>query len=171
MDEGYGPRRYPRVLRYAACVTCITCVARIAFIACIGSGPPSPLPKIDFEARVRSNWAEKTLSACSLPVWNLKMEARVTFNPAVFSLDVVKTACYKFLDKFSPTIELQDGLIVCLLQIDSRLSEDSIGVEIANLKKEVLDQDLRQRLKIETEPVRNLILAHVFSKTGLIADE
>lgn len=99
------------------------------------------------------------------------MEARVTFDPAVFSLDVVKTACYKFSDKFSPTIELQDGLIVCQLQIDSRLSEDSIGVEIANLKKEVLDQDLRQRLKIETEPVRNLILAHAFSKTGLIADE
>lgn len=99
------------------------------------------------------------------------MEAKVTFDSAVFSLDVVKTACYRFLDKCSPSIELRDGVIVCQLQFDSRFSEASIAAEIANLRKEVLDQDLRQKLKIETEPLRNLILAHAFSKTGLIADE
>jgi len=99
------------------------------------------------------------------------MVTEVTFDEAVFNLDAVKTACYKFLDKFSPSIEVRDGVIVCQLQFDSRFSEASIVEEIANLKKEVLDQDLRQKLKIETEPVRNLFLAHAFSKTGLIADE
>jgi len=34
-----------------------------------------------------------------------------------------------------------------------------------------LDQDLRETLKVETEPVRNLILAHAFSKTGIISHE
>jgi His-Xaa-Ser system protein HxsD len=42
---------------------------------------------------------------------------------------------------------------------------------VESFKKEVLDQDLRLKLKAETEPIRNLILAHAFSKTGLIADE
>jgi His-Xaa-Ser system protein HxsD len=99
------------------------------------------------------------------------MVSEVKFDPAVFSVDVIKAACYRFSDKFSTAIEIRDGLIVCALQFDTRIAEPSIETEINNLKKEVLDQDLRLRLKSETEPVRNLILAHAFSKTGLIADE
>ena|SRR5207244_1546778 len=99
------------------------------------------------------------------------MVSEVRFDLAVFSLDAVKAACYRFLDKFSPSREVRDGGIVCQLQFDSKSSEGLIAAEIENLKKEVLDQELRQKLKAETEPVRNLILAHAFSKTGLIADE
>ena len=95
----------------------------------------------------------------------------VKFDSAVYTVDAIKAACYRFSDKFSALIEIRDGLIVCSLQCDSKLSESSIDAEIENLKKEALDQDLRQKLRIETEPVRNLILAHAFSKTGLIADE
>jgi His-Xaa-Ser system protein HxsD len=99
------------------------------------------------------------------------MVSEVTFDPAVFSLDSVKAACYRFSDRFSPSIEIRNSTIVCQLKFDSRFSEASIPAEIDNFKKEVLDQDLRQKLKVETEAVRNLILAHAFSKTGLIADE
>jgi len=99
------------------------------------------------------------------------MVTEVRFDVSVFSLDAVKAACYRFLDKFSPSIEVREGAILCLLHFDSKISEASIAAEIENLKKEVLDQELRQKLKAETEPVRNLILAHAFSKTGLIAGE
>lgn len=40
---------------------------------------------------------------------------------------------------------------------------------VHRLKKEALDQTLRTRIKKETEQVRNLILAHAFSKSGLIS--
>ena len=46
------------------------------------------------------------------------MKIDVTFDPAVFSLDAVKAACYKFLDRISPDIELSQGKIVCRLNID-----------------------------------------------------
>ena len=99
------------------------------------------------------------------------MVNQVKFDSAVYHLDAVKAACYKLSDRFSALIEISDGVIVCNLQFDRGVSESSIDSEIENLKKEVLDQDLRHKLKTETEPVRNLILAHAFSKTGLIADE
>jgi len=38
---------------------------------------------------------------------------------------------------------------------------------LADFKKEILDQNLRLKIKRETEPMRNLILGYVFSKTGL----
>ena len=50
-------------------------------------------------------------------------------------------------------------------------SEKKIQEYLDDFKKEVLDQDLRENIKRETEAVRNLILSHAFSKTGLIQDE
>ena len=99
------------------------------------------------------------------------MASELRFDLAVFSIDAIKAACYRFSDKCSPAIEVQERTIVCQLQFDSKLSDASIVSEIENFRKEVLDQELRQKLKAETEPIRNLILAHAFSKTGLIADE
>ena len=99
------------------------------------------------------------------------MKIDVTFDSAVFPLDVVKTACYRFIDRFTPHLELCDGKIVCHLEFDAKFSEAAASATVDNLKREVIDQDLRLKLKFETEPIRNLILAHAFSKTGLIADE
>ena len=100
------------------------------------------------------------------------MSNEVRFDLTVYNIDAVKAACYRLLDRFSASIEVHQGAAICQLQFDSPgMSEAAIAAEIENLKKEVLDQDLRQKLKNETEPVRNLILAHAFSKTGLIADE
>jgi His-Xaa-Ser system protein HxsD len=99
------------------------------------------------------------------------MKMDISFDSAVYSLDAVKAACYRFLDRFAAEIELHERKILCHLTFDESISEASVSANLENLKKEVLDQDLRIRLKAETEPVRNLILAHAFSKTGLIADE
>src|SRR5262245_40095369 len=98
------------------------------------------------------------------------METEVKFDSKVFSTDAVKSACYKFLDRFSPSINVHDDEIVCVLRFEPSVPESSIAGEVENLKKEVLDQELRQQLRRETEPIRNIILAHAFSKTGLIAD-
>ena|ERR1700674_3433332 len=99
------------------------------------------------------------------------MKIDVTFDSAVFSVDAVKMACYRFLDRFTSDIELCDGKIVCHLEFEEKLDGSAPDAHVDNFKKEVLDQDLRLKLKAETEPIRNLILAHAFSKTGLIADE
>lgn len=99
------------------------------------------------------------------------MKIDVMFDSAVFSLDVIKAACYVFADRFTPDIEISNSHILCHLTFAEGVSQPAAQAQIDRFKKEVLDQDLRRKLRAETEPIRNLILAHAFSKTGLIADE
>lgn len=95
----------------------------------------------------------------------------VIFDSNVFSLNAVKKAAYRHLRTFTSDISVIDGQIQCVLAFATPISEED-GERIRNeFKKEVLDQDLREHLHVETAAVRNVILAHAFSKTGLITDE
>ncbi len=95
----------------------------------------------------------------------------VKFDSRVFSLMAVKKAAYKYIDSFSADISVKDDEVRCLLNFTSPRSDESCARLVDDFKKEVLDQDLREKLKAETEPVRNLILAHAFSKTGIVSNE
>lgn len=94
-----------------------------------------------------------------------------TFDSKVFPMMAIKKAAYKYLQAFSADITMQGEQIHCQITFSSPVSEEEGGRLVEDFKKEVLDQDLRERLKAETEAVRNVILAHAFSKTGLIIDE
>ena len=91
---------------------------------------------------------------------------RVSFSPEVYGLESIKKAAYRFIDKFSIDINPGNGAIECILNFTD--TEKSIPFWVDEFKKEVLDQDLRQAIKAESEPVRNLILAHAFSQSALI---
>lgn len=91
---------------------------------------------------------------------------RISFSSNVYGLESIKKAAYRYIDKFSIDIVHGDGVIDCLLNFTD--AEKSIPYWVDEFKKEVLDQDLRQQIKIESEPVRNLILAHAFSQSALI---
>jgi len=95
----------------------------------------------------------------------------VTFDDRVFSLIAIKKAAYTYLRTFSTEITGQDNQICCQLVFTPAVDEAARVRFVEDFKKEVLDQDLRERLKTETEAVRNVILAHAFSKTGLITNE
>jgi His-Xaa-Ser system protein HxsD len=95
----------------------------------------------------------------------------VTFSTAVFSTTAVKKAAYKFIKTFSADITEQDSLINCALRFSAVQKADETARIISDFRKEVLDQDLRESLKKETEQVRNLILALAFSKTAVVTDE
>lgn len=97
--------------------------------------------------------------------------SEIRFDSNLFSGEAIKRALYRLSDRFVADILKQGSEFVCTLEFPPGKSPESIKRDIANFKKEVLDQDLREKIRAETEPVRNLILAHAFSKTGLIADE
>ncbi|MGH7745225.1 MAG: His-Xaa-Ser system protein HxsD [Candidatus Dormibacteria bacterium] len=90
----------------------------------------------------------------------------IRFATDVFSLESVKRAAYVFTDRYSFDIRIDSDEIVCVAtSLDDRCSGSD---EFAKrFKNAVLDQDLRERIALETEAVRNVILAHAFSKTGL----
>jgi His-Xaa-Ser system protein HxsD len=95
----------------------------------------------------------------------------ISFDSRVFSLVAVKKAAYKYMGSFSADINIKDNEVICVLNFTSPRTDESCARLIDDFKKEILDQDLRETLKSETEPVRNLILAHAFSKTGIVSNE
>jgi His-Xaa-Ser system protein HxsD len=95
----------------------------------------------------------------------------VTFDVKVYSLNAVKKAAYKHVRTFTADICVVDEEIRCLLNFEQPVTEEQGLRLVDELKKEVLDQDLRETLKVETESLRNVILAHAFSKTGLVDNE
>jgi len=99
------------------------------------------------------------------------MKYLIKFSSELYSAECLKKSAYKYIDKFSFSIQPENGQYECELSFEETLPKNTIELIVDDFKKEVLDQDLRQIIKKETEPVRNLILAHTFSKTGLISDE
>lgn len=93
------------------------------------------------------------------------------FDAAVFDLDTVKRAVYRFSDQFSADISTDGSRIVCALSFNVSASLQAKTRTFDELRKEVLDQDLRKRVAAETAPLRNAILALAFSNSKLRRDE
>lgn len=96
------------------------------------------------------------------------LSRELTFDKKVYEVESVKKAAYRFCDQFSVNISLADDAIKCEFTFPFNKTEESINHSLSEFQKELLDQDLRSAIKKETEGVRNLILAHAFSKTSLV---
>lgn len=91
------------------------------------------------------------------------------FDSTAYSVTAVQKACYRFTNIASFDVRTDDASRICV--ICTALGEKSDeGMQHLGqlLRNEALDQHLREKIRAETEGVRNLILAHAFSKTGLI---
>ncbi|SOY74516.1 Radical SAM pair-associated protein [Cupriavidus phytorum] len=94
------------------------------------------------------------------------MTTRLELDAAVYSLEAVQKAAYRFIDRLTILISQRQGTVICELDSVSgaQIPTDDL---LADFKRELLDQQLRFQIKRETEPTRNLILAYAFSRTGL----
>ena len=95
----------------------------------------------------------------------------VHFDHHVFSLIAVKKAAYRYIDVFSTDIVVRVPHIICSLKFSSSIDKRRAAELLDEFRKEVLDQELREQIKIETEPIRKLILAYAFSNTGIPGNE
>ena len=99
------------------------------------------------------------------------MNSTLVFDPAVCALIALEKAAYRFSDRFTCRIETtQAGLQVTLKPKRANMSDETHQAALDDFQTEVLDQNLREKIKIETAPIRNLILAHAFSRTGLVSE-
>jgi His-Xaa-Ser system protein HxsD len=94
------------------------------------------------------------------------IEQQLVFDVSAYSVDSIQRAAYRFSDRLAIDLAQTSEGFLCTLLISDEFSEsvDEIAVEFRN---EVLDQVLRERIRSETEGVRNVILALAFSNTGL----
>jgi His-Xaa-Ser system protein HxsD len=96
----------------------------------------------------------------------LPMETQLRLDSSIYSLEAVEKAVYRFSDRFAGVISKDEQNIVLDLSFNS--DHDSMSETILfDFKKELLDQNLRLKIKTETESTRNLILSYTFSKSGL----
>lgn len=91
----------------------------------------------------------------------------VAFSSAVYSLAAIKKAAYRLCDLVVVDVDANNGQILCSISPLNPDLDHSLQELAAAFRLEVLDQDLREHISAETAPLRNAILAHVFSKTGL----
>ena len=92
-------------------------------------------------------------------------KALVRFSLAVYSIAAIKAAAYHLMDRVTIDLEAQGDEALCSL---SPLQPDvDIDMLVVDFKREVLDQDLREQIAAETAPIRNAVLAHAFSRTGI----
>lgn len=89
----------------------------------------------------------------------------MTFAAESASVDAIQRAAYRFSDRFSCELIPGESEHRCLL---TSVAEVDVAAEVPNFRSEVLDQVLRQRIRAETAPIRTMILAHAFSKTGVV---
>jgi len=91
---------------------------------------------------------------------------KLNLSKEIYCLEAVQKAAYRFIDRLTVLIENDGDELAC--NIDPVVGHEAQFEEhIADFKREILDQQLRKQIKEETEPVRNLILAYAFSRTGL----
>jgi His-Xaa-Ser system protein HxsD len=99
------------------------------------------------------------------------IEERLNFDGAAYSSDAIQRAAYRFSDRLSLDLTRANGNFVCTLRLKDEIADQADEV-LSDFRTEVLDQVLRERIRTETEGIRNLILSVAFSHTGLApADE
>jgi His-Xaa-Ser system protein HxsD len=93
----------------------------------------------------------------------------LAIDTRIYSLEAVKKTAYKFAAVTSIIIQPQTDSVISVLfnfaGVHGRSDPERIISDFCN---ELLDQDLREIIKRETTPVRNLILAHAFSRSSLV---
>jgi His-Xaa-Ser system protein HxsD len=89
----------------------------------------------------------------------------VSFDPAAHSVDAIQRAAYHLSDRATFEVVVAEGGIT--VTVSPLAEEGDLAGLVAELRSEVLDQVLRERIRSETADVRNLVLALAFSRTGL----
>jgi len=93
----------------------------------------------------------------------------LSIDTGIYSLDAIKKTAYKFAAVASVILQPKgDRTINIVFNFEGVQKKSDPSRVIADFCNELLDQDLREIIKRETTPVRNLILAHTFSRSSLI---
>ncbi|MFB3305001.1 His-Xaa-Ser system protein HsxD [Pseudomonas sp. AMR01] len=95
---------------------------------------------------------------------------KLLFDERLYDAQVLQKAAYRSINALTVDLTLDEGHFVCALSSNIGVDEQSFLSAVQEFKKDALDYQLRHRLAVETQPIKNLILGLAFSKTGLISE-
>ncbi|MBI0004501.1 His-Xaa-Ser system protein HxsD [Bartonella sp. M0177] len=88
------------------------------------------------------------------------------FDCVIYSSTAIQKAAYRAMNFMLVHIDLNEEKIICICEPTSETDNDQFEKAIQEFKKDVLDYSLREKIRDETTPIRNLILGIAFSRTG-----
>jgi His-Xaa-Ser system protein HxsD len=94
-------------------------------------------------------------------------EIAIELDSTIYRLSAVKKAAYKFGNHFHVKLLPTTGQWVRVV-LTPKAPTDTLDHWAGEFCNEVLDQELREVVAQETEPVKNLLLAQAFSATSLL---
>lgn len=94
-------------------------------------------------------------------------DGELWFDEAWCSIECLQKAAYRRSKTITVDVSRSEGGFHCRLTGVSGCGDSTFELAVEEFKKDVADEALRARLKVETEGVRNLILSAAFSRTGL----
>ena len=96
----------------------------------------------------------------------------LVIDPHAYSLAAVKKAAYRLAARFTAVLgEVSESTVSVRLTFPKVVTEEEASEAARIFFQEILDQDLREQIARETAPLRDVILAHAYSRTGLPSDE
>lgn len=94
------------------------------------------------------------------------VRADCVLDATAYSLTSLKKAAYRVADRCTVIFGPSDSDTVALTVIAN--ADVDVTMCVRAFMDEALDQDLRERIGAQTAPLRDLILAHAFSRTSLV---
>jgi His-Xaa-Ser system protein HxsD len=92
----------------------------------------------------------------------------LSFDTYIYSIEAIKKTAYKFADRTSVVISSSsDSKILVTFNFTGQNAKDDPQQVISDFCNELLDQDLRDVIKKETGALRNVLIAHAFSRSSL----
>lgn len=88
---------------------------------------------------------------------------KIVIDPQVYSLEAVKKAAYRVLDRFAARISVDASGFICEVAFAPDMTDAQRNTALDDFWKELLDQDLRERIGQETAAIRNAVLAVAFA--------
>jgi His-Xaa-Ser system protein HxsD len=89
----------------------------------------------------------------------------------VYRLAAVQGAAYRLAARCTAVLGEVAGDSMCVELMFAEMTSEARALEVAReFFQELLDQELRQKIGAETAPLRNAILAHAYSRSGLPSD-
>ena len=107
--------------------------------------------------------------ACKISVCHPE-GAVVVLDAKVYRVSAVKKAAYKFGNRCHCLIATRDDNSIEVV-LKPKVPLDNLEYLAGEFCNEVLDQDLREVIAEQTDSVRNILLAHAFSRTSLVNEE
>lgn len=101
----------------------------------------------------------------------MSKDVLLTFDEQIYSIETLQKAAYRGSVFFTADMSINDGKIHCTISPTLGIDDQDFTQAVEEFKKDVVDYQLRSKLKAESEPIRNLILGLAFSRTGLQGGE